>query len=163
MDTPSLARGLLGKTLAIESKGGVLRYAITESEAYDGPNDLACHASRGRTKRTEPMFGPAASWYVYLCYGIHEMLNLTTGPVGYPAAILIRGLQGVPGPGRLTKRLGIDRRFNGRPASRETGLWIEDSLLPMDEESIDATPRIGVDYAGEYWAQRPYRFVWRRP
>lgn len=160
-DTPLLARNLLGKVLALKLEDGVRRYAITEVEAYDGPRDLACHASRGRTKRTEPMFGPAAAWYVYLCYGVHEMLNLTTGPIGYPAAILIRGLDGVIGPGRLTKRLGIDRRFNGLVASRETGLWLEDSGIPVADTEVEQTARIGVDYAGPDWANRPYRYIWR--
>ena len=106
------------------------------------------------------MFGPAAAWYVYLCYGVHEMLNLTTGPIGYPAAILIRGLNGVIGPGRLTKRLGIDRRFNGLVASRETGLWLEDNGIPVADTEVEQTARIGVDYAGPDWANRPYRYVW---
>lgn len=161
-DTPRLARFLLGKVLTLKSGHGLARYSITEVEAYDGPNDLACHASRGRTKRTEPMFASAAAWYVYLCYGIHELLNLTTGPVGYPAAILIRGLDGIVGPGRLTKKLGIDRRFNGLTASPETGLWIEDRGIAVANGDVETTPRIGVDYAGEDWANRPYRFVWRK-
>ncbi|MEC7907423.1 MAG: DNA-3-methyladenine glycosylase [Verrucomicrobiota bacterium] len=159
-DTPLLARNLLGKVLALKLEDGAQRYAITEVEAYDGPRDLACHASRGRTKRTEPMLGPAAAWYVYLCYGVHEMINLTTGPIGYPAAILIRGLDGVIGPGRLTKRLGIDRRFNGLVASRETGLWLEDSGIPVADKEVEQTARIGVDYAGPDWANRPYRYIW---
>lgn len=159
-DTPRLARNLLGQILALETDSGIRRYAITEVEAYDGPNDLACHASRGRTRRTEPMFGPAAAWYVYLCYGIHEMLNLTTGPIDYPAAILIRGLDGIVGPGRLTKQLGIDRRFNGLSASPKSGLWLEESGYRLADEEVKTTPRIGVDYAGPDWANRPYRFVW---
>ena len=161
-DTPRLAKNLLGQVLALEIDGAERRYAITEVEAYDGPDDLACHASRGRTQRTEPMFGPAAAWYVYLCYGIHEMLNLTTGPIGYPAAILIRGLEGIAGPGRLTKQLGIDRRFNGLAASRETGLWLEESGNSLAEAEVEATPRIGIDYAGPDWANRPYRFARRK-
>ena len=95
------------------------------------------------------MFASAAAWYVYLCYGIHELLNLTTGPVGYPAAILIRGLDGIVGPGRLTKKLGIDRRFNGLTASPETGLWIEDRGIAVANGDVETTPRIGVDYAGK--------------
>jgi len=132
---------------------------ITEVEAYDGPEDLACHASKGRTHRTEPLFGPPAHWYVYLCYGIHEMLNLVTGPEDYPAAILIRGLEDVSGPGRLTKRLGIDRRFNAKPSDSGTGMWLEDRGARFESSKIRSTPRIGVDYAGEDWALRPYRFV----
>lgn len=158
-DTVGLARSLLGKYLVLEADGGNRAIAITEVEAYDGPEDLACHASKGRTRRTETLFGPPGHWYVYLCYGAHEMLNLVTGPVDYPAAILIRGLVEVSGPGRLTKRLGIDRRFNARPLSKETGLWLEDRGLEYSDAEVEATPRIGVDYAGEDWANRPYRFV----
>lgn len=158
-DTVKLARALLGKYLVLRRQGQTSCHMITEVEAYDGLDDLACHASKGRTQRTEPLFGPPAHWYVYLCYGIHEMLNLVTGPEGYPAAILIRGLEDVSGPGRLTKRLGIDRRFNAKPATCGTGMWLEDRGVPIDPSKIRATPRIGVDYAGEDWAMRPYRFV----
>lgn len=131
---------------------------ICETEAYGDENDLACHASRGRTPRTEVMYADGGIWYVYLCYGMHEMLNLVTGPAGRPSAVLIRGLDGVSGPGRLTRFLGIDRRFNGRPASRETGLWLEDDGLVVPRGAIIATPRIGVDYAGPVWAPKPWRF-----
>ncbi len=158
-DTVGLARELLGKYLVLGTAERPEAFAITEVEAYDGPEDLACHASKGRTKRTEPLFGPSGHWYVYLCYGIHEMLNLVTGPRDYPAAILIRGLAGVSGPGRLTKRLGIDRRFNAKASSGDSGLWIEDRGLALGDAEVDVTPRIGVDYAGEDWANRPYRFV----
>lgn len=154
-DTVRLARGLLGKCLV----SGGSSWLVTEVEAYDGPDDLACHASKGRTARTEVMFGPAGNWYVYLVYGMHEMLNLVTGPEGYPAAILIRGLAGVRGPGRLTKKLGIDRRFNGRPAMPSTGLHLEDWGWSFSDGQVMATPRIGVAYAGPDWSQRPYRFV----
>ncbi|MDQ8202394.1 DNA-3-methyladenine glycosylase [Pelagicoccus sp. SDUM812003] len=158
-DTVRLARSLIGKKLVATLPDGVRScLAITETEAYDGPEDLACHASKGRTTRTEVMFGPAGRWYVYLVYGMHEMLNLVTGPEGYPAAILIRGVEGLSGPGRLTKALGIDRRFNAQPASPATGLHLEDATPAPDGEVI-ATPRIGVAYAGPDWSQRPYRFV----
>ena len=161
-DTLMLARGLLGKYLVIRSADRELSHMITEVEAYDGPEDLACHASKGRTLRTEPLFGSPGFWYVYLCYGMHEMLNLVTGPVDYPAAILIRGLDAVSGPGRLTKRLGVGRRFNAMPASTKTGMWLVDRGRPIEEASVRTTPRIGVDYAGEDWANRPYRFVIER-
>lgn len=158
-DTVNLARNLLGKYLVMNITGGEQAYQITETEAYDGPEDLACHASKGRTLRTEPLFGPPACWYVYLCYGVHEMLNLVTGPVDYPAAILIRGLENVSGPGRLTKLLGVDRRFNAKPASKKTGIWLEDRKAEFCPSIIKATPRIGVAYAGDDWSSRPYRFV----
>ncbi|MBK1878910.1 DNA-3-methyladenine glycosylase [Pelagicoccus mobilis] len=158
-DTVRHARELIGKQLILKSSDADEQTCvITETEAYDGPHDLACHASKGRTKRTEVMFGPAGCWYVYLIYGMHEMLNLVTGPPDYPAAVLIRGLEGVNGPGRLTKRLGIDRRFNASPANEKTGLYLR-GASPIPDSQVDITPRIGVDYAGPDWAQRPYRFV----
>ena len=108
------------------------------------------------------MFGPPAHWYVYLVYGMHEMLNLVTGPAGYPAAILIRGLASISGPGRLTKTLGIGRRFNALPAIPAHGLYLAEAPVPIPPDAVEATPRIGVDYAGPDWASRPYRFVLRQ-
>lgn len=160
--TPALARSLVGALLAMRDPAGrVVRRRIVETEAYDGPADEASHAHRGRTARTAVMFGPPLRWYVYLCYGVHEMLNLVTGPVDYPAAILIRGVEGAVGPGRLTRQLGIDRRFNGQPAVRATGLWIEDDGNRPPPGEIIASPRIGIDYAGEEWRAKPWRFQWR--
>ena len=159
-DTVRLARELLGKHLVVSLADGSTRaLAVTETEAYDGPDDLACHASKGRTRRTEVMFGPAGHWYVYLIYGMHEMLNLVTGPADYPAAVLIRAVEGISGPGRLTKQLGIDRRFNAAPATVATGLHLEDRGLRFGDHEVAATPRIGVNYAGPDWSKRPYRFV----
>jgi len=84
-----------------------------------GPDDLASHAARGRTKRNKVMFGPPGMFYVYFVYGMHWMLNVVTGPVGYPAAVLIRGIEGIQGPGRLTKALRINGNLNGRAAGKE--------------------------------------------
>ena len=120
-----MARSLLGKVLVRTGPSGRIAATITEVEAYDGEKDLACHASKGRTKRTETMYQPGGCWYVYLCYGVHEMLNLVTGPADYPAAVLIRGLDTVSGPGRLTKRLGIGRDLNGAVATRAAGLHVK--------------------------------------
>ncbi|OIO52742.1 MAG: 3-methyladenine DNA glycosylase [Parcubacteria group bacterium CG1_02_58_44] len=159
-DRPTLdvARELLGARLAIrDATGRIRRQAIVEVEAYDGPDDLASHASRGPTERNAPMFGPPGHWYVYLCYGMHWMLNVVTGPVGYPAAVLIRGLEDISGPARLTRQLGIDRRFDSLVANRHVGLWIEAGPAVPDAET-QRLPRIGVDYAGD-WAARPYRLV----
>lgn len=158
--TVAHARALLGKTLVRRHDDGrVESHIITEVEAYDGPGDLACHASKGRTARTEVMFSPAGVWYVYLCYGIHEMLNLVTGPPDYPAAVLIRGLHGINGPGRLTKALGITRALNGTPVAESGSLWIADTPLLIPRRAISATPRIGIDYAGPVWSAKPWRFV----
>ncbi len=157
--TVALARGLVGKVLARQRPGGrVERHRITEVEAYDGESDLACHASKGRTPRTEVLYRPGGVWYVYLCYGIHEMVNLVTGPAGYPAAVLIRGVEGISGPGRLTKQLAIGRQLNGVAATRASGLWIEDDGFVVPAGALRTGPRIGVDYAGAEWAGKPWRF-----
>ena len=149
---------LLGHHLAVEVDGQVKKLEILEIEAYDGPKDKACHASKGRTARTEVLYGPAGSWYVYLCYGVHWLLNVVAGPVDYPAAILIRGVGEYTGPGILTRELKIDKRFNTLPSSRSTGLWIEKNTERPSGFKFDTTPRIGVDYAGE-WAKKPYRYL----
>ena len=94
---------------------------------------------------------------------MHELLNLVTGPRGYPAAVLIRGIDGATGPGRLTKALDIDRRLNGAACAPEGGLWIEDRGVRVARSAITATPRIGVDYAGPVWARKPWRFVLTPP
>lgn len=133
---------------------------ILEVEAYCGEKDQACHARAGRTKRTQVMYGAGGIWYVYLCYGIHEMLNLVVGPADWPAAILIRGVEGAIGPGRVTKTLAIDRRLNGASAvSPESGLWLEDRGIRVPRPLMVATPRIGVDYAGPIWTGKHWRFT----
>lgn len=158
--TVALARWLLGKHLVRRMADGRLdARLITEVEAYHGESDLACHARAGRTRRTEPLYGPGGQWYVYLCYGIHEMLNLVAGPPDWPAAILIRSVEGIVGPGRLTRQLAIDRTLNGLAAQETTGLWIEDRGVTVPRRLLKITPRIGVDYAGEIWANKPWRFT----
>jgi DNA-3-methyladenine glycosylase len=159
-DTVSHARELLGKYLVRRfDDGREEARLIVETEAYHSAEDLACHASKGRTPRTGVLFGSGGVWYVYLCYGIHEMLNLVTGPADHPAAILIRGVSGFVGPGRLTKHLQITRALNGLPAAKKSGLWIEDRGTLVLPEQIGSTPRIGVDYSGPVWSQKPWRFV----
>ena len=133
---------------------------LTEVEAYDGPEDLASHASKGRTPRTEVMFGPAGVFYVYLIYGMHWMLNVVTGEPGYPAAVLIRGTTNISGPGRITARLQIDKSLNGRPAKKSSGLWFENHSIVIPVELIETTPRIGVEYSVD-WSRVPYRFILR--
>lgn len=155
-----VARELIGKSLVRRVGGGdgELAALIIETEAYVGPHDLACHASKGRTARTQVMFGPAGFWYVYLIYGIHWMLNVVTDTQDFPSAVLIRGVGNWDGPGKLTKALTIDKRLNGQPASPTSGLWIEDRGYRAPRRLVQRTPRIGVDYSGD-WAAKPYRFV----
>jgi DNA-3-methyladenine glycosylase len=153
------APGLLGRQLCRRATdGGVTRFIITEVEAYCGLSDRASHASKGRTPRNGVMFGPPGFWYVYLCYGVHWMLNLVMGPEGYPSAVLLRGVMGANGPGRLTKALNVDRAFDGRPCASSTGLWIEESGNVPAGWKRRRGPRIGVDYAGPLWAAKHYRW-----
>src|SRR3989344_6659394 len=111
-----VAQNLLGKFLARKYRGKEIVLMITEVEAYDGFDDKASHASQGKTKRNKIMFDSAGKWYVYFTYGMHYMLNIVTGPKNYPAAILIRGVEGINGPGRVTKQLKIDKIFNNKKA-----------------------------------------------
>ena len=159
--TVVLARWLLGKHLVRRGADGREdARLITETEAYNGEHDRACHARAGRTARTDVMYGAGGVWYVYLCYGIHEMLNLVVGPAGWPAAILIRGVEGAIGPGRVTKSLAIDRALNRQSATTEaSGLWIEDRGVRVPAALITKTPRIGVDYAGPIWSMKHWRFT----
>ncbi len=159
--TLEVTRGLLGKHLVRRFDDGTeIAWAIQEVEAYDGCDDRASHASRGVTPRTEVMYGAPGFFYVYFCYGIHWLLNVVTGPKGYPAAILIRGAGAISGPARLTKALSIDGSFNRRSATEGEGLWIEDRGLRVPAGEIARTPRVGVAYAGPVWSAKPYRFVW---
>ncbi len=157
-DTVDLARWLLGKELVRVRRGAAEPHIITEVEAYDSEKDLACHASRGRTARTETLYHGGGIWYVYLVYGMHHLLNLVTGPEGYPAAVLIRSVLRIPGPGRVTRALGIGLGFNGLPAQPASGLYLVDRGMEVPRRLLRSSPRIGVDYAGRYWAGRRWRF-----
>jgi DNA-3-methyladenine glycosylase len=157
----AVARELIGMHLVVRDGERGRAYLITEAEAYHGSKDKASHARRGRTERNAPMFGPPGHWYVYLIYGMYWMLNVVTGKEGQPSAVLIRGIEGSEGPGKLTRALGIDRRFNASAASRKTGLWLEDRGVRVPRSRVGRGPRIGVAYAGE-WADKPLRFFLTR-
>ncbi len=158
-DSHKVAKELLGKFLVRRVGHKELSSMITEVEVYDGPNDLASHASKGLTSRTSVMFSHPGYWYVYLCYGIHFMLNIVTREHGYPAAILIRGVEDAVGPGRLTKYFNINKSLNAKKVSKENNLWVEDRGVKINKSEILETPRIGVSYAGADWSKRPLRFV----
>jgi DNA-3-methyladenine glycosylase len=157
-----VAPDLLGCWLVHDLPGARRDGRIVEVEAYVGTDDLASHASRGRTGRTSVMFGPPGHAYVYLIYGMHHCFNVVTDAEDVAGAILIRALEpdgGVEGrtdgPGRLCRALGINRTHDGLDLT--TGpIWIE--RRPGSQVAqVAASPRIGVDYAGE-WAARPWRF-----
>ena len=152
-----LARDLLGTHIVRRFPEGAQSFSVTETEAYLGPHDLACHTARGRTARTEVMFGPPGPLYIYLVYGLHLILNVVAGPQHTGSAVLIRSAGTVQGPGRLGKALALSMSVNGRMAAPETGLWFEKG--GGGPRSITATSRIGVDYAGPKWARRKLRFV----
>ncbi|MBI5413529.1 DNA-3-methyladenine glycosylase [Candidatus Peregrinibacteria bacterium] len=156
-----VAKELLGKFIISNAGKDEVSLMINEVEAYTGPDDLACHASKGKTGRTQVMFGPAGFFYVYFVYGIHWMLNVVTGKKGFPAAVLIRGAGDIHGPARLTNFLKIGKEFNGKSAEPANGLWFENRGVIIKPGQIKKTPRIGVDYAGRVWAQKPLRFLLR--
>src|SRR5687767_10999766 len=138
--TLKVARELIGKYLVREIDGKIIRQKIIETEAYVGPHDLACHSSRGRTPRCEPMFREAGTIYVYFTYGMHWMLNIVTEEKDFPAAVLIRGTENITGPARLTKTLSIDKKLNKHKLGKKSGLWIEDRGVKVSPEDIKKTP-----------------------
>ena len=144
-DSVSLARALVGKILVRRLPDGTeLRLRITETEAYTGVDDTACHAHKGKTQRTEVLWRDGGTIYVYLCYGMHNMMNIVSGSEGDAQAVLIRCCEGYPGPGRLTKALRITRSLNGEDMLSCSELWLED-----DGINVNITPdkRVGIDYA----------------
>jgi DNA-3-methyladenine glycosylase len=157
---PDVAVDLLGKYLVRKVDGKLMVYMITETEGYEGKDDQASHAFKGRTRRTEVMFGEAGIFYLYLVYGMHIMLNVVTGKKDHPGAVLIRGLSGVNGPGRLTKILKIGVELNTMPALPRAGLWFEDRGEKVEKKEILKMMRVGVEYAGPDWSKKLWRFVY---
>lgn len=155
-DCPVVARDLVGKLLVRKTTNGLLQLRITETEAYCGEEDTACHAHKGRTQRTEVLYGPAGTVYVYLCYGIHWLLNIVTGEAEHPEAVLIRACAQAPGPGRLTKTLGITGALNRADITTCPELWIEDDGYRCD---VVTGKRVGIGYASEDDQNRPWRFI----
>lgn len=159
--TVQVARSLIGKYLVRVLDGREIAGRIIEVEAYVGPRDKACHASKGKTQRTEVMFGPGGMAYVYLIYGMYHCLNVVTDREEFPAAVLIRAIEVdgvlIDGPGRLCRALQIDRSLNRIDLTTQESLWFEDRGGRILRRQIAALPRIGVDYAG-VWATKPWRF-----
>lgn len=176
-DVNSLAVQLLGKQLFTRIDGRLTGGTIVETEAYNGIEDKASHAYGGRlTNRTSIMYQPGGVSYVYLCYGIHHLFNVVTAPEGVPHAVLIRGIEPVAGldvmlerrnmaalkpnltagPGALAKALGIDKVLNAKDLLGDE-IWIEDNGVIVPGSSVVASPRVGVDYAGDH-ALLPWRY-----
>ena len=157
-DAVTAAKTLLGKWLCRRLDDGTVRKArIVETEAYCGEDDSACHAHCGKTLRNAPMYEAGGIAYVYLCYGMHNLLNVVTGSKDYPEAVLIRGVEGAVGPGRVTKFLQIDRTLNREPLATSRFLWIED--VGTKPPRFKSTPRIGIAYAIKRDQNRKWRFV----
>jgi DNA-3-methyladenine glycosylase len=157
-----VAQALIGKILVRRLHGKLLRARLIETEAYLGPDDLASHASKGRTRRTEVLFGAPGRAYVYLIYGLHEMLNVVAGAAGRGQAVLIRAAlplddwkANLSGPGRLTRAMEITRLQNGVDLTG-TQLYLLDN--PGYQPVVQSAKRIGIDYARE-WKDAPLRFV----
>ena len=156
-DAVAMAKALLGMTLCRRLDDGTVRRArIVETEAYFGEEDTACHAHKGRTQRTDVMYSSGGYAYVYLCYGMHDMLNVVTGPADHPEAVLIRGIEGAIGPGRVTKSMQVTRVLNRENMVSSNRLWIEsDGTTPR----FKSTTRIGIGYASKRDQSRRWRFV----
>ena len=172
-NTVKVAKELLGMYLYRQTDDYIYRATIIETEAYHGEDDLACHCSKGKTERTKIMYEQSGFIYIYLIYGIYNMLNIVTMRKGFPAAVLIRGLDkaeiktGIDkwkkidnktnGPGKLTKVFSIDKSLNKKLLSKETGLWIE-RKINYKPKKIIISKRIGIDYAKKS-KELPWRFL----
>jgi DNA-3-methyladenine glycosylase len=180
-NTARIARFFLGKVLCVRATDGYAEGIITETEAYDGVEDAASHAYRGRrTARTEVMYAPGGAAYVYFCYGIHTMFNIITGAKESPKAVLVRAVEVVAGrdivrrrrkgiaekdwasgPGRVCSALGIGLHHNKSDLASGEAIWIEDRNVKVPRREVITGPRIGIAYAGD-WVHMPWRFVWKK-
>lgn len=155
-DVLDVAPDLIGKNLVVRLEDNSYgRYQVTEVEAYRGQEDRACHAFRGRTARTEIMYHEGGKLYVYFVYGMYWMLNVVTGMENDPQAVLIRGVENLQGPGKLTRSFGIDRTYYGEDLTLSEKIWFEESFVKPE---VKTGVRIGIDYASEYWKTRPWRY-----
>ena len=167
LPTLRVSRDLLGKFIVRRHRGRQLAAMITEVEAYKGPRDRAAHTFGGRrTARVEPLYADGGTAYVYLVYGMHWLLNFSTAGAGIPEGVLIRGVLTadaaqptlISGPGRVTAYLRIDRRLDHVDATQSTNMWLEDRGIRVPARRIVTGPRVGIGYAGAYWAARRWRF-----
>jgi len=156
-DVLEVAPQLLGQHLVrMGPEGRRSTYVITETEAYRGEEDLACHASKGRTPRNEVMYGEGGHLYMYLIYGMYWMMNVVTGPAGTPQAVLFRGIREANGPGKLTRLLGVDRGFYGEDLVSSERIWIEEAGAVPE---YTTAPRVGIEYAADPWKSKAWRFL----
>jgi DNA-3-methyladenine glycosylase len=181
------ARDLIGKLLVRRYHGHLIAGVIIEAEAYQGEEDLGCHAKAGLTPRTKVMYGPPGHAYIYFTYGMHWMLNAVTCPIGSPAAVLIRGIEPVAGldvmqslrqqssssrpgslnkgwtdgPAKLCQALSLDGKLNGANlCDSNSDIWISNTGFDVPENEIIRTSRIGMNNVPEPWKSIPWRFLW---
>lgn len=156
-DVLEVAPDLVGKVLVRRLDDGTeLRERIAETEAYRGEEDKGCHAAKGRTPRTELLYGKSGVIYVYLCYGMHWLMNVITGESGQPQGVLLRAGEIHDGPAKLTKSMQVDGSFNGADIWNSENIWIEDDGYRPE---IKTAPRVGIDYAGDCWKAIEWRFI----
>ena len=156
MSAKKLAPYLIGKLLCRNIGGNIIKYRITETECYCGEEDTACHAHKGKTERTKVLYEKGGTSYVYLCYGIHSLFNVVSGVKGHPEAVLIRGVEGFLGPGKLTKAMKIDRALNGIDMTVSDELWIENDGFKC---KYRRDKRIGIDYATPKYRDILWRYI----
>ena len=154
-----VSRDLVGKVLVRKTDSGDIKLRITETESYMGEADTACHAHKGRTKRTEVMYMKAGTIYVYLCYGMHWLLNIVTGDVDDPQAVLIRACEDFEGPAKLTRKLMIDGDFNRKDITECDDLYIEDDGFQCE---VVTDTRVGINYASEEDRLKLWRFIMKK-
>lgn len=156
-DALTVAPSLIGKLLVRKTNdGNIIRFRITETEAYRGEEDAACHARFGKTKRNYLLYERGGYSYIYLCYGIHYLFNVVTGPKDSPQAVLIRAIETCNGPGKLTKAMSIDMNLNGVDLTTSDDLWIEDDGIKVEYYT---DKRVGIDYAKEPYKSIKWRFI----
>ncbi len=157
-DVQEVAKDLVGKIIFCKNQNGeIKKLRITETEAYCGVDDTACHAHKGKTKRNEVLYMKAGTVYVYLCYGVHWLLNIITGEVEEPQGVLIRACDnGANGPGKLTKALGIDKSFNKLCVYNNDFIWIDDDGYKC---KITKAKRVGIQYASLKDQNRLLRYI----
>lgn len=152
-----VAQDLVGKILVHKlPNGSIKKLRITETEAYCGEEDTACHAHKGRTPRTEVLYMASGTIYIYLCYGVHWLLNIVTGEEEHPQAVLIRACQDADGPGKLTKYLEINKELNKENICTSPDIWMEEDGYIC---KIKKEKRVGIGYASKKDQNRLWRFI----
>lgn len=156
-DVLDVAPELVGKLIVRQlNEKTVIKVRITETEAYRGTEDKACHASKGLTPRTKTLYGQPGTIYVYLCYGMHYLMNVVTEKEGIPQAVLFRCGENLSGPAKLTKALKVEKSFNNESFVGNSRIWLEDDGY---NAQVTTSTRVGIDYATDEWKNKQWRFI----